>query len=555
MDKQKKETRRPLVVFGLLGTQLDMGEGPGRWEKWRPTVSLGQQEDLLIDRLEILCDERRFRKLAQRVVADLSAVSPETKVTLHDCYFDDPWDFEKVYAGLHDFAHAYPFDVENEDYLIHITTGTHVAQICWFLLAEARFVPARLLQTSPPRKQKEGATGSYSIIDLDLARYDQIAKRFAKVKAETNSFLKSGIQTRNLAFNQMIEQIERVAVRSKSPILLMGPTGAGKSSLAKNIYALKKQRGQFKGTFVEVNCATLRGDGASSALFGHVRGAFTGAQNERAGLLKSADGGMLFLDEIGELGADEQAMLLRAIEEKKFPPVGSDKEIHSDFQLIAGTNHDLATRVREGAFREDLFARLNLWTFDLPGLKQRSEDLEPNIDVELERFSNTHGERVNFNQEARRKYVRFAMSPQATWDGNFRDLSASITRLATLAPQGRIGTSQVDEEMARLRRLWGTTNNQHDTLADDFLQQVLGSRASEIDLFDAAGLRVVLDVCRRSRSLSDAGRTLFSASRQNKNSRNDADRLKKYLARFGLEFRALQGAATIATRELDNPAK
>jgi transcriptional regulatory protein RtcR len=540
MDNKKSTARRPLVVLGLLGTQLDMGEAPGRWEKWRPTVSLGQQEDLLIDRLEILCDERRFSKLAQRVQADLRAVSPETQVSVHDCFFDDPWDFESVYAGLHDFAHSYPFDVENEDYLIHITTGTHVAQICWFLLAEARFIPAKLLQSSPPRNQKEGAAGSYSIIDLNLARYDQIARRFAKANADTASFLKNGIQTRNPAFNRMIEQIERVALRSRAPILLMGPTGAGKSSLAKNIYALKKQRGQFNGPMVEVNCATLRGDGASSALFGHVRGAFTGAQNERAGLLKSADGGLLFLDEIGELGPDEQAMLLRAIEEKKFPPVGSDKDVQSDFQLIAGTNHNLATRVREGLFREDLFARLNLWTFDLPGLKQRSEDLEPNLDVELERYSQVHGERVSFNKEARRNYLQFAMSSSASWKGNFRDLSASVTRLATLAPQGRIDTQQVAEETARLHRLWGDADQAQDSQNEDLVSQALGARAAEIDLFDAAGLRVVLQVCRRSKSLSDAGRSLFSASRQHKTSGNDADRLKKYLARFGLEFKSLQ---------------
>jgi transcriptional regulatory protein RtcR len=95
---------------------------------------------------------------------------------------------------------------------------------------------------------------------------------------------------------------------------------------------------------------------------------------DRAGLLKSADGGMLFLDEIGELGLDEQAMILRAIEEKRFLPVGSDKEAASDFQLIAGTNSDLADAVAKGVFRDDLLARLNLWTFSLPSLAERRED-------------------------------------------------------------------------------------------------------------------------------------------------------------------------------------
>jgi transcriptional regulatory protein RtcR len=96
---------------------------------------------------------------------------------------------------------------------------------------------------------------------------------------------------------------------------------------------------------------------------------------------------MLFLDEIGELGGDEQAMLLRALEEKTFLPLGSDREAHSDFQLIVGTNRNLLSAVREGRFREDLLARINLWTFTLPGLRSRSEDIEPNLQFELDQFA------------------------------------------------------------------------------------------------------------------------------------------------------------------------
>src|SRR4029077_17672785 len=136
-------------------------------------------------------------------------------------------------------------------------------------------------------------------------------------------------------------------------LLLMGPTGAGKSQLARRIYELKKSRRQLAGSggsgpFVEINCATIRGDAAMSALFGHTKGAFTGAVSARPGLLRAADGGVLLLDEIGELGLDEQAMLLRALEEKGFLPVGSDVEVRSDFQLLAGTNRELMGEVRTG---------------------------------------------------------------------------------------------------------------------------------------------------------------------------------------------------------------
>lgn len=535
--------RKPLVVIGFLGTSLDSGGGAGRWEKWRPTVSLGMFEDLWVDRIELLADARRFGHLMNQVQADLAMQSPQTKVNAHDLYLQDPWDFEAVYAALMDFVRAYPFDPEREDYLVHITTGTHVAQICWFLLTEARFLPARLMQTSPPRKQCAGDPGSFSIIDLDLARYDRIAQRFADERMETAQFLKSGIQTRSPTFNRMIDQIERVAVRSKAPILLMGPTGAGKSMLARNLFELKKQRHGLRGRFVEVNCATLRGDGAGSALFGHVKGAYTGAQNERVGHLKSADGGLLFLDEIGELGLDEQAMLLRAIEDKRFLPLGGDREVGSEFQLLAGTNRDLGEAVAQGRFREDLYARLNLWTFYLPGLKERSEDIEPNLDFELERYARVHGERVGFNREARAAYLRFATGCEAIWPGNFRDLGASVTRMATLAEAGRITTETVGEEIVRLRRLWAPQSGAQDKVnGEDLVLDILGQAAIELDRFDRVQLAEVLRICSECRSLSDAGRRLFNISRERKRSSNDADRLRKYLARFGLTFEGLREA-------------
>ena len=114
--------------------------------------------------------------------------------------------------------------------------------------------------------------------------WDRIAARFRKETTEARSFLKSGIPTRNAGFNRLIEQIEHVAVNSRDPVLLMGPTGAGKSQLARRIHELKKTRHQIAGAFVEVNCATLRGDAAMSALFGHVKGAFTGALRDRAAM-------------------------------------------------------------------------------------------------------------------------------------------------------------------------------------------------------------------------------------------------------------------------------
>jgi transcriptional regulatory protein RtcR len=227
-------------------------------------------------------------------------------------------------------------------------------------------------------------------------------------------------------------------------------------------------------------------------------------------------------------------MLLKAVEEKRFLPFGSDKEVKSEFQLIAGTNRDLKLRVAEGIFREDLYARINLWTFDLPGLADRPEDIEPNIEFELTRFASEAGRQVRFNVEARRRYLEFATSVAAPWSGNFRELSASITRMATLAAAGRITEDIAAEEIERLQQTWSTTARL------DRVARLLGEGAEHIDLFDRVQLDSVLAVCSSCKSLSEAGRALFAASRQEKKQTNDADRLRKYLARFNLSWEQLR---------------
>src|SRR5262249_37306110 len=139
---------------------------------------------------------------------------------------------------------------------------------------------------------------------------------------------------------------------------------------------------------------------------------------------------------------------------KVFYPVGSDKEQESDFQLIAGTNHELLRAVESGRFREDLLARINLWTFRLPGLRERPEDIEPNLDFELERAGTALHTRTTMSREARERFVAFATSPQALWRGNFRDFGAAVRRMATLAKGGRISVTDVEEELGRLQETW-----------------------------------------------------------------------------------------------------
>jgi transcriptional regulatory protein RtcR len=188
--------------------------------------------------------------------------------------------------------------------------------------------------------------------------------------------------------------------------------------------------------------------------------------------------------------------------------------------------------------REDLFARLNLWTYTLPSLAQRREDIEPNIDHQLALASQDLGKQVRFTTEARADYLRFAQSSQAVWNGNFRDLSASITRLATLGEHARIGAALVAAEIARLRWQWeGGSARCPDAAAS--LSSVMGSAADALDYFDRLQLQAVIAVCRKHHSISDAGRELFDVSRTQRSVVNDADRLRKYLLKFDLKWEKL----------------
>ena len=242
---------RKKVVISILGISKDAkgGHTEKRWSQWRPTVSVVMHKEFPVDRLELIYHPQHLSK-ALLVSEDIRAVSPDTEVSLIEAVWDNPWDFAEIYNWFYEFARHYPVNTDDESYYLNITTGTHVSQICMFLMSEAHLLPAQILQVSPVTQSAKKAEGSLHSIDLDLARYDVMAKRYFEESSTGQDFLKSGIQTRNSHFNGMIAEIERVALRSKDPILLEGPTGAGKTQLARKIYELKTIRKTTKGSFV-----------------------------------------------------------------------------------------------------------------------------------------------------------------------------------------------------------------------------------------------------------------------------------------------------------------
>lgn len=513
------------VVIGFLGTQLDMGKR----REWRPSVQLCAHPGFPVDRLELIHDQRHHH-LACNVAAAIGKVSPATEVRLVRIDMADPWDFQEVYGKLYDFAAGYGFDEDRERYHVHLTTGTHVAQICWFLLTESRHVPARLVQTGPPRDEAT-PNGTLEVIDLDLARYNALQRRFEAAAREHSALLLGGVETASPAMQALAERLDLVATTSDAPILLLGEPGTGKSDLAARIHELKLVRRRVKGRLVQVNCATLRGPGALPALFGQRRAATGIAGSERPGFLREADGGVLFLDRIDELGPDGQAALLQVIETGRYCPVGSEAEVTARFHLVASASCEPGALVRSGRLRPDLHARLSQWVFRLPPLRERREDIRAHLMALIDASERQLDRRTGFNADALARYLRFAGDPAALWPGNLRDLQASAHRMAVLAERGRITLPMVEAEIATLRSQWDAAHADGDAA---LLRSVLPG--TTLDEFDRAQLAAVIRACRECPNLSAAGRRLFAVSREGKTSQNDADRLRKYLARFGLDW-------------------
>lgn len=504
---------------------------------WNPFHALPTLQNFPIRKLYLFIPfslRGRMRALAQSLAASAPHMEVETVPVLLNKDFS-PTSMGDFYSYFNDYFTAFPFRPEEEKYFFHFAPGNSFSHSFMFtLLINLRKLPIRLLQL---RQGPAGTIGE--VYDCAINTWVAEIARREMDRSDPQEFLKSSIKTRNPDFNRLIGEIEQAAINSEAPVLLVGATGSGKSRLARRIYELRHMRGMAKGKFVEVNCATLSRESAQSMLFGHVRGAFTGAIANRKGFVAQADKGILFLDEIGELSEDMQILLLKVIEEKTFIPFGADAPARSDFQLICATNRDLNRDCLEGRFRLDLLSRINLWEFHLPSLRDRPEDIEPNLDYELQRITASRGMVAQFTGEAKRRFLEFAESPEALWPGNFRSLSASLERMATYAPRCQIDAEVVAREIARLRKLWRPLREQG---GFPLLQSLL-PEPERLDLFEKLQLEGVLEVCLKSASRSEAGRALFGVSRTGKTTLDDTTRLRKYLAAYGIEWDSIKEAA------------
>lgn len=414
------------LVCWIGNTDLNCANGKGTGPGPIATAVSGT---LRFDRLLLLSDfspqeGRHYREWLQKV-----AGCPQVEV--RDVDLSSPINYAEIYERVGEELQRQGLPREDITLTYHLSPGTPAMAAIWIILAKTRF-PAHLVQTS---LQHGLAQVDFS---FDLSRdflidylqhtnegIDRLT-RDSGARAQFGEILyESDVMTRQ------VERARRIAAFDV-PVLVLGETGTGKELFAKAIHRSSLRKGR---PFVAVNCGAIALDMANSELFGHIKGAFTGAIEKRAGHFREAEGGTLFLDEIGDLPLDAQVRLLRVLQEKEITPVGASKPIKVDVRIIAATHRDLAKDVQAGRFREDLFHRIAVGILHLPPLRARGEDLK----MLIKHFLCKADEQCPLGLEAQRQLADDAwqLLMQYPWPGNIRELSHTLVR-ACLWASGRI---------------------------------------------------------------------------------------------------------------------
>ena len=270
----------------------------------------------------------------------------------------------------------------------------------------------------------------YSVLTEEIGNLQQRQDRSRKNTSN------KGLAGRSKAIQQTRELIDQVA-KSEATVLILGESGTGKEVVAQALHraSLRKDK-----PFVPVNCGAIPGELLESELFGHEKGAFTGALTSRQGRFELAEGGTLFLDEIGDMPMPMQVKLLRVLQERTFERVGSNKTIQCDVRIIAATHRKLEQEISEKRFREDLFYRLNVFPIEVPALRERAEDIPYLINDLIQRMQTANRGSVRLTREA------IAVLMQHHWPGNVRELSNLIERLAIIFPDGLVDVGDLPEK-------------------------------------------------------------------------------------------------------------
>ena len=407
---------------------------------------------------------------AQRLQQEISRRKGDVRTRIHNIDIPDPTDYEALFLNMSARCREILEEYGDPQPACFIATasGTPQMQTVWFLMAQSGMVPATLLKITPQRFLRPGQK-AVSEISLSLTSFPQITPpspetldiaatclRKEKLEAERGELIRefSGLRMigKSPALTRVMDTVKAAALYD-SAVLIQGETGTGKELVARAIHFNSPRKEE---PLIVVNCAAIPETLVESELFGHEKGAFTGATQQKKGKFELADGGTIFLDEIGDMPLPAQAKILRVLQDKAITRVGGEKTVRSDVRIIAATNRNLTLCITDGKFREDLYYRLKVIDIPTPTLRERTEDITLLTEYFLDRHNARYRQQKQFSREAMKLILSYS------WPGNIRELENAVERAFVLTKGSVIKEDDLPPEItlpiASLPKLSGNTD-------------------------------------------------------------------------------------------------
>lgn len=428
----------PILVAWLGNTDLRAADSQDSGEQG---PILGAIKAIAFDAVHLLTDHGSPKT---RAYTQWLSKQTGVPVTSHQVKLTSPTSFEEIFRAANDVIGGIRRDSPSASLTFHLSPGTPAMAAVWLLLAKTRH-PAQLIESSREQGVKEVA------IPFDLAA--EFIPTAGKQADEALMRLMQGVPPDSPAFDAIIHRCatmkrtvamaHKLALRDV-PVLIQGESGTGKELFARAIHQASSRNGK---PFVAVNCGAIPQELVDAELFGHEKGAFTGATTARAGYFEAADGGTLFLDEVGELPLASQVRLLRVLQEREVTRIGTTKPKAIDVRIIAATNRVLPEEIRSGRFREDLFHRLAVGVLLLPPLREREGDVNLLIDSMLAAINAEATSQPGYRHKKLDVSARNIML-RHTWPGNVRELHNTLLRASIWASGDKITAEDIAASLA-----------------------------------------------------------------------------------------------------------
>lgn len=401
---------------------------------------LGAAKAVCFEEVHLLSDHPMPKS---RAYAEWLQARSNTAVSLHAAKLTSPTNHEEIYRAAIQVVQSVLNAHSGSELVFHLSPGTPAMAAIWLLLAKTRY-PARLIESSKEQGVKEVSIPfelSAEFVPVAKEADEALTRLMQGLPPESPAF--TAIVHRCAAMKRTVAMAHRLALRDV-PVLIQGESGTGKELFAR---AIHQASARASHPFVAVNCGAIPQELVDAELFGHERGAFTGATAARAGYFESADGGTLFLDEIGELPLASQVRLLRVLQEREVTRVGATKPKPIDIRIIAATNRVLPIEIQAGRFREDLFHRLAVGVLLLPPLREREGDLGLLIDSLLAAINSEAASQPGYKHKKIDVSARNLLIGHA-WPGNVRELHNTLLRASIWASGGKINGEDISASLA-----------------------------------------------------------------------------------------------------------